>query len=90
MNTTREQNLLRVAFTSNATAQQSPRNSATSNATTAQLNAIKLPPLQDLARAKRRNKLATHAEKDTQLDAENKEVVVAHFEAETLVLLEND
>jgi hypothetical protein len=85
MNTRSEQSLLRVAFTSNATAQQSPINSATSNATTAQLDALKPASLLDLARNRLRNKHATISQKDAQLSAQNKGVVVARCELTELV-----
>lgn len=67
MNIPTEHNLLRVAFTSNATAQLSPTNSATGNATTAQPNSIELASLLDLGRNRLRNKLATYARKGAQL-----------------------
>jgi hypothetical protein len=76
---------LRVAFPSNATAQQTLVVSATGRATTAQLKAIKYASLLDLGRNKVRNKDATHAEKGAQLDTQNKEVVVAHSKQTSLI-----
>lgn len=58
--------LLRVAFPSNATAQQTPPNRATDDATSAQQPPTKPASLLDIARNKLRNKYATTTEKDTQ------------------------
>jgi hypothetical protein len=80
MNVPPEQSLLRVAFPSNATAQQTSISSATSNATHAQLRALEPASLLGLARNRPRNQYATQVEKGAQLDAQNKGVVVAHSE----------
>jgi len=85
MNTRSEQGLLRVAFTSNATAQLPPINSATRNATTAQLDTPKPASLLELARNKQRNYCATSSQKDAQLSTQNKGVIVARCELTELV-----
>lgn len=72
--------LLRVAFTSNATAQQPPVNSATSYATTAQQGQENSLSLIDLARNKLRNKHATTSQKDAQQAPLKKGVEVAQVE----------
>ena len=61
-----KQSLLRVAFTSNATAQQPPMESATGNATPTQQGVVKPASLLVLARNKLRNNHATGSEKDAQ------------------------
>ena len=85
MNTSSEPRLLRVAFTSNATAQQPPINSATSNATTAQLATTKPASLLDLARNKLRNKHATSSPKHAQQAHQKEGVDVARSELVRLV-----
>ena len=85
MNTSSEQSLLRVAFTSNATAQHPPINSATSNATTTQLDTHKPASLLDLARNKLRNNHATSSKKTAQQAPQNKGVDVARSELTRLV-----
>lgn len=85
MNTSPEPSLLRVAFTSNATAQQPPINSATSYATTTQLDTLKPASLLDLARNKLRNNHATSSGKTAQQAPQNKGVDVARSELTRLV-----
>ncbi|PTR16970.1 hypothetical protein C8R31_101123 [Nitrosospira sp. Nsp2] len=85
MNTPLKPSELRVAFTSNATAQLSPINSATGNATTAQLSTLEPASLLDLARNRQRNYRATSSPKHAQLATQNKGAIVARCELTELV-----
>ena len=76
---------LRVAFTSNATAQLPPLDDATGNATTTQQPTSKPASLLDLARNKLRNNHATSSEKGAQQAHSKQGVVVARSELTRLV-----
>ena len=77
--------LLRVAFPSNATAQQPPQYRATSYATSTQQPPLKPASLLDLARNKLRNNHATSSQKDAQQAHQKQGVDVARLELINLV-----
>ena len=85
MNSAQKPSLLRVAFTSNATAQQPPLNDATVCATSTQQPTSKPASLLDLARNNLRNNHATSSEKDAQQAHSKQGVVVARSELTRLV-----
>jgi hypothetical protein len=85
MNTAQKPSLLRVAFTSNATAQQAPLNDATAYATSTQQPTSKPASLLDLARNSLRNNHATSSEKVAQQAPSKQVVVVARSELTRLV-----
>ena len=85
MNTSANESLLRVAFTSNATAQLPHVDDATGNATTAQQPTTKPASLLDLARNKLRNIHATSSQKDAQLAHSKQSMEVARSELTRLV-----
>jgi hypothetical protein len=78
MKSSEKESLLRVAFPSNATAQLTPTDSATSNATPSQHHPLKPASLLNLARNKLRNNHATSSQKTAQLEPSKQEVEVAH------------
>jgi hypothetical protein len=80
-----EMSLLRVAFPSNATAQQPPQYRATSYATSTQQPPLKPASLLDLARNKLRNNHATSSKKDAQQAHQKQGVVVSRLELINLV-----
>lgn len=85
MTSSGEMSLLRVAFPSNATAQQPPLNDATSYATPTQQPPLKPASLLDLARNKLRNNHATSSRKDAQQAPLKNEMDVARLELVRLV-----
>jgi hypothetical protein len=68
---TADESLLRVAFASNATAQQPPQNDATTDATSAQQATGKPASLLDIARNKLRNNHATSSKNGAQQATQN-------------------